>query len=514
MYVRTISDIDDEDEEWFIFEDDGCGMDISDMENYLTLLNTSRNSDENMQHGKYSFGGKQAILQLSGLTTCCQKSDRAIIISKKKSQIPVCCEFVMRDLINSGWTNTIKPFQAIDKSLPSSVRNNFKKTARFSKTDFSGTTIFIKMTNQLKKIFTDEFDAVKYQTSINFFRRLDVCKYWIGPEFKSMECILAHDPLHIDKINTKYYKIMTIEHYIDSEKKNYFVCNGEYLPFFNAKGHVRSHFISFDATDQHEKQSNFTVELSMIYGLIRDEKLKEYSSEKDIYLCRNGVVIGTFPAFKIPIHRTAHNENISRWCRMRININSTNLLDDPLDNIFGVNMNKGIIVFKSLPKNLQKSLKIMFNDFCRSLRKNMLEDFPPEQTKLIKIEPELKKIKPELTPELAKITYSMPVPEPTPVQDSSKITEKSVQEKLHKREGGRKEVAINGRYIDLLTDEYIIEIKNYDQRLDSLKILYYHSHFPDHKARIHLFNEFGLGCPKDPIFEKVCEKHTIKLTYE
>lgn len=86
--VKKIDSTDnDTEKEWFVFEDNGSGMSIEKMVKYLTLLNMGRKTnyddEEKIQHGKYIFGGKQAVLQLEGLTSN-NKSDLVIILSKQK----------------------------------------------------------------------------------------------------------------------------------------------------------------------------------------------------------------------------------------------------------------------------------------------------------------------------------------------------------------------------------------------------------------------------------------------
>ena len=95
----------------------------------------------------------------------------------------------------------------------------------------------------------------------------------------------------------------------------------------------------------------------------------------------------------------------------------------------------------------------------------------------------------------------------------SKKDEKNISNKLSKQLNGKREVRINdgNRIIDILTDEYIIEVKNDVRKLEAVgQILYYSNFYPDKKKRIHLFDWER----KDKIYENICKKLDILLTYE
>lgn len=182
----------------------------------------------------------------------------------------------------------------------------------------------------------------------------------------------------------------------------------------------------------------------------------EVSKHHKIYLCRNDIIIGEYEMPK------TSNNNV----RAMISMRTDDKLHGDMDKLFGVNMNKGIISFNNIPKTLQKTIYLIINRFCGKVPKVKL------------------------------------------------IMEKTVQQRLKSLEGGDTEVNVNGKFIDLLTSTEIIEIKRYKDRLDALKIIYYAKHFPNHRKRIHLFQQNGTKCPIDLIFEKTCEESDIRLTYE
>jgi len=546
-------------DEWFVFRDNGDGMDMNNMEKYLTLLNVDTEKEIANKHGKYSFGGKQAVFQLAGITNI-DKSDRAIIISKKESGIAVCCEFVMHDLIKYGWSNTIKPCLSNEDNNNGYAFSNFISTVTpcFNKPDYHGTSIFIKMNVELKKLLDYDYDYISYMVSVKFFKCLERCKFKMGLDEKNLTEIKIHDPLYYDRVSDKYKKTVIVEWYSD-KTDDYFVIDNEYLPF-SKKGNLCRLLRPFDKKDM-VKQNEFIIQYSMIYEILHkpkntDEiKIEEDENEDLIYLCRNDAVVGTYPRFKHPVHRTSHNENIPRWCRMRICIKSPNSISNNMDKIFGINMNKCSILFDSIPRNLQKTMIISQKTFINSVKKHMATEFPTQPVQKIikesipkppipivphvadkKTNPTPHNVKtPNPKPSLLKEKIKESIPKPLipnvphvtdkktsstphnvniPKPELSLVKEKTIQAKLFKAEGGQIEVRVNNRYIDLLTDKYVIEIKRYNDRLDALKVLYYSEHYPDHRSRIHLFRVDGSNCPIDPIFESVCNKANIKLTYE
>lgn len=449
-----------------------------------------------------ALGGKQAVLQLAGLTST-DKSDRAIVLSKQENETPVCCEFVISKLIKYGWEGQIEPCSLTDDTNASSGFKNFIniRAPELNNVEYHGTLIFIKMNTQLKSMFNN-INEFRYNTSINFYKCLKRCEFWCGLSLEDLKRVEMYDPLHYDEVDVKYKSETTVEYYTDVDNQ-YFVIDGQYLPIKNKIGHVSSVFTKFDTKDK-KKYGEFKVRSSMIYEYLHRKKydfkkdILNVESENCIYLCRNGSVIGTYAKFKYPARRTSHKENISRWVRVRISIMSTSNLNNALDSIFGVNMNKGLIMYNSLPKILQKTLEGNNVIFCKDVKKKLLGEVD-----LVKLNKKF-------------ITMNTSTFEINRVNTVSPITikEKEIQTRLSKDENGICEVRCGGKFIDVLTDKYVIEIKRYEDRFDALKVLFYYEYYLDHKPRIHLFNQYGKKCPREPMFQRVCDKYNIKLTYE
>jgi hypothetical protein len=91
--------------------------------------------------------------------------------------------------------------------------------------------------------------------------------------------------------------------------------------------------------------------------------------------------------------------------------------------------------------------------------------------------------------------------------------EEKISDRLATENKGKREVQANDkRRIDILSDEYIIEVKEYCSRIKSIgQVIYYQASYPDRKLWIHLFNHTG---KRDIFFKNACLKYDIKLTYE
>lgn len=90
--------------------------------------------------------------------------------------------------------------------------------------------------------------------------------------------------------------------------------------------------------------------------------------------------------------------------------------------------------------------------------------------------------------------------------------ERMIQAILQEREGGEREVESPVGYVDLLTDEYVIEVKHVKVWKDGTKVLLYAPYFPGRKPRVHLFG----GYSKDfrTLVENSFEKLGITTTWE
>jgi hypothetical protein len=84
-------------------------------------------------------------------------------------------------------------------------------------------------------------------------------------------------------------------------------------------------------------------------------------------------------------------------------------------------------------------------------------------------------------------------------------SEVKVQKSLQQREGGKVEVETPVGFIDLLTKDYVIEIKHVIDWKDGVKVLAYAQYFPDRKPRIHIFGDYTES------FREIVEQTLTKL---
>lgn len=407
---------------WMVICDNGKGMSLDKLNQYLVLLNTENNGVM-VRNGKYGFGGKQAIMRLANLTG--DKPSECAYIVSRSTEI-VSCKFDIANLLINGWTGNVIATKLFDCDK----FNQFLPTR-------TGTTIAISPNAVIANIFGNT--EINDKLATYFYRSLKNCAVSID-NVKIEPC----DPLCYNISENKAHE--KIVHTFDGENRDIFVFGDkEYLPIRNRLGYVSN---MPKKLNEFEVHNEIDISLSSPY--------REASKHHKIYLCRNDIIIGEYV-----IPKTSNNN-----VRAVISVRTNDKLHGDIDRLFGVNMNKGIISFDNMPKTLQKTICLIINRFCGRVPRVKL------------------------------------------------IMEKTVQRKLKSLEGGDTEVNVNGKFIDLLTSTEIIEIKRYNDRLDALKIIYYAKHYPNHRKRIHLFQQNGTECPIDLIFEKTCEEDDIRLTYE
>lgn len=91
-------------------------------------------------------------------------------------------------------------------------------------------------------------------------------------------------------------------------------------------------------------------------------------------------------------------------------------------------------------------------------------------------------------------------------------SERMIQVSLQSREGGEREVETPVGFIDLVTDEHVIEIKHVTDWKDGAKVLLYAQYLKSKKPRIHLFGGYTSGF-RDMV-EKAYESIGVIVTWE
>jgi hypothetical protein len=98
-------------------------------------------------------------------------------------------------------------------------------------------------------------------------------------------------------------------------------------------------------------------------------------------------------------------------------------------------------------------------------------------------------------------------------KNKKKTREKQIADRIAEELKGNCEVCLdNGKRIDIVSEDTIIEVKKYDNAHHAIgQILYYHTFYQDHDMRIHLFNHYG---KRDVYLTKCCNELNITITYE
>jgi hypothetical protein len=91
-------------------------------------------------------------------------------------------------------------------------------------------------------------------------------------------------------------------------------------------------------------------------------------------------------------------------------------------------------------------------------------------------------------------------------------TESAIQLLLQEREGGETEVETPAGLVDLLTDEYVTEIKHVKAWKEGTKVLVYQHYFPDRKPRIHLFGGYNQRFRE--MVEEILNTLAVTVTWE
>jgi hypothetical protein len=101
----------------------------------------------------------------------------------------------------------------------------------------------------------------------------------------------------------------------------------------------------------------------------------------------------------------------------------------------------------------------------------------------------------------------------TSMRTCNKTPEREIADRLSNKLLGICEVKLdNGRLIDILTDDEVIEVKIYKDRIKAIgQVIYYQSQYPELRKRIHIFDHNN---ERDSIFTQTCEAYDIKVTYE
>lgn len=519
---------------WLYIGDNGRGMDMEDMKNYLNLFNVNRNTYDTQKHGKYSFGGKQAIMYLAELKNNNNNENYIIIVTKKRNHYPIACCIKIKDIQNEGWNDTIKAKDSKD-DMTGQETVILSWIDKIDDADFSGTFIFIQVTRVNEDLIDniigcpekniDNSDFI-HNMRIDYADRLNECKLWFGRTKDTLHKIDMYDPVYItsDIIDEKYYRQINVGVYRNIEHDRYsYVIDGEYIEYVNKRNHSKNEFTVFEESDEYEKITDFKIEYNMILQVFLDCKCtcnankcigsddckkkkleRQLRKEEGIYLYRNNIVIGKYPQLgSDKARRTALYEQYTDWTRMKISITADNNLNNEVDKIFGINLNKMDIQWNSLSPILKKTITLYTDSYWGEIKKLMLDLSKPQP------QPQ-----PQTLQHIQPLPQPLPRPQPQPQPRPPKRDEKYYRTLLQKREGGTTEVNLGGMRCDVKTDKHVIEIKQWNKRIEGFKVLWYASWYNNDtkiRPRIHIINHNGVRCKH---LKVSCQKYGIDLSYE
>ena len=180
---------------WLVIEDDGCGMSLEEMDNSLHLLHRG---DDKKKHGKFNFGGKAGALFLSGICDFIENNDEEyngsiVVISKSESDKSVCYNMAGKDLVNIGWSGTVKVHYT-DSDNVSKICDYFVN----EEYNGSGTNIYIELTEKMYNELIDMENEIKNDMQLHCNKRLKDCK--LNIHFNESTDIIYEDVLHYDDI--------------------------------------------------------------------------------------------------------------------------------------------------------------------------------------------------------------------------------------------------------------------------------------------------------------------------
>jgi DNA transposition AAA+ family ATPase len=95
----------------------------------------------------------------------------------------------------------------------------------------------------------------------------------------------------------------------------------------------------------------------------------------------------------------------------------------------------------------------------------------------------------------------------------NKTTEKDISDRLARELKGQREVKTPAGYIDVLTADEVIEVKEAKKWKGAIgQVISYQEFYRDKGKRVHLYGEVGKGNLDAAL--KICKENGIKLTYE
>lgn len=403
----------------FLFiSDDGLGMDMETMDMSLNLLGETNGE---RTHGKFNFGGKAAILHLSGINEYLQSRKnyrgKCVVISKAKDCNPVCYEMIGIVLIERGWTGQVQPHEILSGHESIDSRELYNEYP----IDETGTHIFIELTpSRLKKLKDCEQELIE-DLSLACNERLNHCGMSICFN-ESNEAILKYTPILKEDIIDEKKRSTNIDVYMKGTEKLYVVEEDGVKKMIKLISEIRNSYstklkeLSELDLNGYEKKGTFILSSACDYEYVKTGGNDANEIRNHIYVIRNGFCLNKYKNTKLD-RKLNQGDYYMRSIYRNTSYTLTYSSDEITDSLIGVNMQKADIKFEKLEKPFQRTIEQIVLEHADAYQKYVkVNEFIPQN------QPEPDPV-PEPEPEPSPVPE--PVPEPVPGTDSESDSEDS-----------------------------------------------------------------------------------------
>ena len=348
-------------------QDNGSGMTLKTMDRSLKLLE----SDIDLKrHGRWNYGGKAAVLFLSGLKDFYNKLDPdyngdIICLSKNNNDGKISC-YVMngKTILENGWNSNIMPYDLLDSRAP---RICDELSKEYSIEGDSGTHFYIQLTdNKYEELSNDEVN-IKNDIQQKWYKELINTSVSISLKLdKPPQHIEFKDILKWDSIPNEKKCEYKINVYVHNNKKyvisfvDKYGTEKAYLP--HGKGYKKD--LQIIENNYKKKYLSFKGDLSMKfvchYTYIKDNGIPEPKNNYN-RLARSGTIVGLYNSPYL-------DSNCGDFHKRGTNYHSNGIIEytgkDNLDAIFGINMNKSLFNQNAIDPNFKHILEHLHKNFA------------------------------------------------------------------------------------------------------------------------------------------------------
>jgi len=353
----VINIIEHDNKKWLVFMDDGDGMTLDLLENSLHLLHRT---DNIKKHGKFNYGGKAALLYLSGIKN---QGDNYIgnilVYSKNIDDREVCYIMKGKDIYNIGWTNTVKHLYLEDNE--NMIVNNMKHLFPYEK----GTKIYIQLTDEMNDELIDIHENLMTNMSKNCYERLNHCKLFFNFNNENTFEIKYNDPLKYDETIPQKKLSCVLKCY----KKNSvylltFIHDDILMAFkpYGIKYRSNAEEILQGELEGYTHLGDFTYNLICDYTYDKNVHTSKAKNNK-IYLSRSGFILNEYGGGLTK--QMNQGDNFKKHIASNICTMLKYETNESLDEIIKVNMHKSDIKWNNIPTCLRNTLNFIQESFWK-----------------------------------------------------------------------------------------------------------------------------------------------------